>query len=87
MMVATEGVADDDCVVPRGIEMAVRLIAQGETRQHLAALEGERPGMDEIVRLDEADLAGFEGCAGDVLVRVVHEFRSVKHMAAQPQPK
>ena len=79
MMVAAERMADDDRVVPGGIEMAVRFIAQRELRQHLAALEDERLGMDKIARLDETDLSGLGGCAGNVILRVVHEHRCVNH--------
>jgi hypothetical protein len=29
--------------------------------------------MDEIMRLDEADLAGFGGCNENIVLRIVHE--------------
>ena len=63
----------DDRVVARGVEAAVGFVAQGEAGQRLAALEGERLRVDKIMRLDEADLAGLGGRAGNVLLRVVHE--------------
>ena len=83
MVVAAERMADQDSVVVRGVEAAVGFVAQGEAGQDLAALEAERLRTDKIMRLDEADLAGFRGRAGNVLLRVVHEMSSVNHRSPQ----
>src|SRR3990172_100691 len=61
VMVAAEGVADDDGVVTRGVQTAISLEAQRESRQDLAALAGEGLRADEVARLDESNLAGAGG--------------------------
>ncbi len=70
VVVAGEGVADEDGVVGGGVEAAVGLVAQGETREHVAVVAGEGLGAGEIARLDEADLAGFGGGGGGKVVVV-----------------
>jgi len=58
VVVAAERMADEDGVVARGVEPAVGFVAQGKTGEHLAALKGEGRGTDEVMRLNQADLAG-----------------------------
>ena len=62
-MIAAQCVADENGVVARGVELAIGFVTQRETGQHLAALESERLGVDEIARHDDAHAAG-EGSAG-----------------------
>ena len=71
MVVAAQRVADEDRVVARGVERAVGLVPQREAGQRLAAFKSERLRVDEVPRLDEADLANRRRPVGDLL-RVVH---------------
>ena len=59
-MVAAQGMADKNGIVPRRIEGPIRLVAQRETRERLAVLEGKGVGADEVPRLHNADIAGRE---------------------------
>ena len=58
VVVAAEGVADEDGVVARGVEGAVGFVAEGEGGEGLTAAERKGFGMNEIARGHEADLAG-----------------------------
>jgi hypothetical protein len=58
VVVAAEGVADEDGVVARGVEGAVGFVAEGEGGEGLTAAESKGFEMDEIARGHEADLAG-----------------------------
>ena len=75
VVVAAERMADEDGVVARGVELTVRLVAQGEAGEHLAALEGERLRADKVPRRDEAGLAGREGAEDGLVFLVVGHTR------------
>ena len=85
VVVAGEGVADEDGVVAGGVKGAVGLVAEGEAVELLAVFEGEGTGENVVLGRDEADVVrrqvtrggrgggrglGFVGHAGDGECRV-----------------
>ena len=58
MMIAAQGVADQDRVIPCDVEGPVGFIPQGEAGQDLPVLERKRMVVGEIPRLHETHLAG-----------------------------
>ena len=56
VVVAAQGVADEDRVVAGRVQGAVGLVAQREALDRLAALEGERLRVGVVARPDNADV-------------------------------
>lgn len=71
VMVAAQRVADEDDVVARAVERAVSFVAKRETGQRLTAFERERLRVNEIVRHDDAHLAGSEEIGADYFRRII----------------
>lgn len=73
VVVAAEGVADEDGVVAGGVEAAVGFVAKGKTGEDAAIVAGEGFGGPVVARGHEADFARFGGGGGGrILGGVVH---------------
>src|SRR5207244_531945 len=81
-MVATQGMADDDRIIPGRIELTVRLVAERESWNDLSALERERLVVDEITSRDDADIARREVAARGI--GRGQEFDVVRHWSKNP---
>ena len=64
VVVAAEGVADEDGVVAGGVEAAVGFVAEGETGEDAAVVAAEGLGGPVVARGHEADFARFGGGGG-----------------------
>jgi len=76
VVVAREGVADEDGVGAGGVQATVGFVAEGEAGEGGAVVAGEGLGSGEVAGLDEADLARLgERGGGEIIIEggIVHE--------------